>query len=476
MPWSKVGNLSPAPAPPAYSVEPYTRPADWLPLPAVNVGEQKLVGLYAVHPAEGPNFVALSCAGAYTVNWGDGTAPENFAANIQANHQFTYATIPAATDSTRGYRQVVVTVTPQSGQTLTAVNLGKKHPQAGLPTNASTGWLDVCMAGASVSTLLIAHDVDGSSVVYAALLEQFEYKGLSALAALDYLFMNCFSLQSIKGSQFAANVLSLFSFIGNCYSLRSLVDLNFPKVGNGTSLFAGNKALQRVSGLTFATANPASQMFENCTSLVEVTDLGIPAASAATSMFNGCTTLRALSGLSAGTATDFATLFNACTSLRTVSGLVTTSGTSFGSMFAACSSLRTVPSFDTAQGTTFSSMFSNCRALQQAPALNTAKGTNFSSMFANCGALTALPPLNLAAGTNLASFVSNCLSLSSVGVVGLKVSTSFASCRLSSAALDALYGQLGTAASQTLTVTGNYGTTGDTPSIANAKGWTVTGT
>jgi hypothetical protein len=48
--------------------------------------------------------------------------------------------------------------------------------------------------------------------------------------------------------------------------------------------------------------------------------------------------------------------------------------------------------------------------------------------------------------------------------------------RLTGAALDALYTSLGTAAgAQTLTVTTNHGTVDDTPSIATAKGWTVSG-
>jgi hypothetical protein len=41
--------------------------------------------------------------------------------------------------------------------------------------------------------------------------------------------------------------------------------------------------------------------------------------------------------------------------------------------------------------------------------------------------------------------------------------------------LDAYYTALPTIVSQTLTVTGNWGTATDTPSIATAKGWTVTG-
>jgi len=46
---------------------------------------------------------------------------------------------------------------------------------------------------------------------------------------------------------------------------------------------------------------------------------------------------------------------------------------------------------------------------------------------------------------------------------------------LSSAALNEIYTNLATVTGQTITVSGNYGTTGDDPTIATAKGWTVSG-
>jgi hypothetical protein len=64
------GNLPAAADPNAAG--PWQRPPDWLPLPAIQSGEQKLVGLFAVYPGEG-NVVAVRAAGNYTVNWGDGT-------------------------------------------------------------------------------------------------------------------------------------------------------------------------------------------------------------------------------------------------------------------------------------------------------------------------------------------------------------------------------------------------------------------
>jgi hypothetical protein len=60
----------------------------------------------------------------------------------------------------------------------------------------------------------------------------------------------------------------------------------------------------------------------------------------------------------------------------------------------------------------------------------------------------------------------------------MKVSVSFANCKLSAADLNEIYTNLADLTGltgQTITVTGNYGTAGDDPTIATAKNWTVTG-
>jgi len=67
-------------------------------------------------------------------------------------------------------------------------------------------------------------------------------------------------------------------------------------------------------------------------------------------------------------------------------------------------------------------------------------------------------------------------NLSSVILTGLRYAVDVSGMRLDGTALNALYTSLGTAAgAQTITVTNNHGTVDDTPSIATAKGWTVTG-
>ena len=68
----------------------------------------------------------------------------------------------------------------------------------------------------------------------------------------------------------------------------------------------------------------------------------------------------------------------------------------------------------------------------------------------------------------------NCYSLKRVELP-IKYTNSLANFKLSADALNEIYTNLPTVSRQTLTVTGNYGTSGHDPSIATAKGWTITG-
>ena len=59
---------------------------------------------------------------------------------------------------------------------------------------------------------------------------------------------------------------------------------------------------------------------------------------------------------------------------------------------------------------------------------------------------------------------------------GINVSVNMANGMFGATALNEIYTNLSSnGTGKTITVTGNYGTASDDPSIATAKGWTVTG-
>lgn len=330
----------------------YQRPADWLPLPTVTDTDRKFVGLHAIN--EHANFCALQCTGAYTVDWGDGTI-EDFASTVIAYHQYNYATydVANATLCSRGYKQAIVTVTPQAASTITVFNLKIKHNQAGLVDGYSSGWLDIALSlpNLSASGLVIS---TSAVTVQHSLLEQAK-------------------LENIGGTT---------SLLGLFYACSSLVSLYIKKTVNITTTF---------------------------------------------------------------------------------------------SMFAYCYALQTVPFFDTSNVTTTTSMFFRCFILSKLPLFDMSKVTTASSMLNSCTLLQSISALNLTSVTTTTDMFLGCSSVYKASFINMKETFSIANCKLSATALNEIYTNLATVVGKTITVTGNYGTATDDPTIATAKGWTVTG-
>ena len=484
------------------TTKPWVRNPSWLAMPTVLDTDQKFVGLVAVFPES--SFLALTAAGAYTIDWGDGMV-ENIVSGVQANHLYDFAdadldntnapvTLTDAGDlvtrTTHGYsdgmgvrfynivtttglsegqvyyvinatantfqvsatvggsalaltgdgsaallpyKQALVTVTPQAGQNLTALNLNVKHSQTGLQAY-DAGWLDLLLGSPNFSTTGLVLAANSTTLnVRMSYVERVVIKNLGNTTDLSYRFYYMTKLRSVVLPSTAAvtNMSSMFQY---CYSLQTVPLFNTAAVTNMISMFYGCYSLQTVPLFNTQAVNNMSSMFFNCYSLQTVP------------LFNIKTT---------GTI-DMSYMFYNCYSLQTVPlfNIKTTSTIIMSSMFQNCLSLQTVPLFNTQAVINMSYMFSNCYSLQTVPALVTtavASSTNFSNMFNTCNNLARIQAKNF------------------------RYTFSVASCKLSATALNEIYTNLPTVTAQTITVTGNYGTTSDTPTIATAKGWTVTG-
>ena len=332
--------------------EAWVRPVDWPALPAVVATDQIFRGLHAVFDDES-NFATIRCTGAFTVDWGDGSAAVNVVSNTTAEYNYSYAAGGLGAVTSRGYKTAIVTVTPQAGQTLSVINFSLKHTQSGLVNGHSSQWLDIRLAMNNVGTVTTYVD---TSWVH-RLLEQFEWVGGSS------------------------------------------------------------------------------------------------------------------------TQTNFTAFLLGCTSLQQVPLFNTAAGTSFTAFLFGCTSLQQVPLFNTAAGTNFTAFLQSCTSLQQVPLFNTAAATNFTAFLFGCTSLQQVPLFNTAAGTSFAGFLQSCPSLSRIqATFPAGQNINLASLALGPAALNEIYTNLPTASGspRTLTVTGNWGTTTHDPTIATAKGWTVT--
>ena len=193
------------------------------------------------------------------------------------------------------------------------------------------------------------------------------------------------------------------------------------------------------------------------------------------SMFQGCSSLQSVPLFDTSSVTSMANCFVSCSSLQSLPLFDTSSVTNMLGMFQGCSSLQSVPLFDTSSVTNMATTFNGCIFLKSVPLFDTSSVTNMTSIFQGCFSLQSVPAINCASSTNMANFALACNGLKRCQATGIKVSTTFANCTLGPDELNEIYTNLATVTGQTITVSGNYGTASDNPSIATAKGWTVTG-
>ena len=156
--------------------------------------------------------------------------------------------------------------------------------------------------------------------------------------------------------------------------------------------------------------------------------------------------------------------------------------TTMAGMFQNCSSLQAIPALpgSVAAVTNMSNMFNSCLSLRTIPGFpgSVAAVTNITNMFNSCHSLQAIPAMSMSgvsSSANALAFVSS-PQLARIPVTGMRFSFSVASCKLSAVALNEIFTGLPTVTGQIITVTGNYGISqsGYDPTIATAKGWTVT--
>jgi len=421
----------------------WVRPSDWLAMPTI--GTQEFIGLLAVTDDES-NHIALLCAGNYTVDWGDGVT-ENVATGVKAQHSYTYSAISSSTLTTRGYKQVLVRVTPQAGQNLTTVNLQQQHST--LAKNHVVSWLDVSVNGSNITTLSLG----GASTVRLAMCERVILGNLGAITTFANLFSNFFALQSvsISSSSSVTNFTNMFYF---CYSLQTI---NLFTTSAGTN-FSG--------------------MFYNCYSLRSLPLINTGLGTNFTQMFFNCYSLITIPLINLASSDNFSQMFNNCYSLITIPLFNTAAARYFSSMFDGCFSLITIPLINTANALDISFMFNNCSSLQSLPLLNTINVTNFSRVFYVCYSLQQLPNLNTVAGTNFANiFAGTANSIAKAAFQGTRYAISYSGMCLSQSAIVDIFNGLGTAVgAQTITVSGNPGYAGLTVGerlIATAKGFII---
>ena len=390
----------------------YQRPADWLPLPAAEPQSVKILKAVA---DQAENYTRLRMAtntGPYQVDWGDGVV-QTFPNNGQASHNYDFNN--SALDGTltsRGYKQAIISVTPASGVFTFAQLAIREVSPSGLQ-QYNSGFLDmnINLPNLGAGNNLI---IGGNPVRHSSL-ERVNITSWGNINSLADFFFNCTRLQSLNEMEWnMTNISDVSNMFRSCAAISKLNCSTW----NTAGIFNWANAFFACQGLVSLVAPPSGKI--NSASL--------------SNLFNSCYSLEELN----------------------LSGWDVSSVTNMNGIFGSCFSLRylNITGWDTSAVTNATNMFSGCPALERVPAIDLSAVNTLTSQ-AFCGSSS---------------------SLTRMQATGINVSVNMASCMFGAAALNEIYTNLSASgAGKTITVTGNYGTASDDPSIATAKGWTVTG-
>ena len=320
------------------STKEWVRPSDWLPMPTnITSADQIFVGLHAVFES-GQNYCAFSfitSTGQYQVDWGDGTVTLHNS-NTIAQKNYDYSTISNSTLCSRGYKQVIIKVTPVSGNLQTCNFQQRFFTSPAQNQVYATGFLDCILSMPNASS--------GNSITFGGM-------------TIRHSYVERFDVKTI------GNVTSMVSMFNNCHSLQSVPLFNTQNVTYMTSMFQNCSSLQSVP--LFNTQNVVNMV----------------------SMFSNCSSLQSVPLFNTQNVTAMASMFVSCVSLQSVPLFNTQNVTTMANMFQGCASLQSVPLFNTQKVTNMSSMFQYCASLNFIPNFNTALVTNFTTFANGCASL-----------------------------------------------------------------------------------------
>jgi len=226
---------------PAPAVTGWQRPTDWLPMPVD--APNKIAILTMVRDTTG-EYAALKivCVGGYTVDWGDGII-DNVASGIAAEHQYLYTdTNLDGTLCTRGYKQAMIVITPQSTGDITEIYLNIRHSHYTV-TGVGTPFLDVQINAPSCTILQSYHS--NSSCRY---IERWNIIAVGSISSMYQMFNNNFSVQQyIFPASFGSVATSMSYMFNNNFSVQQYIfPASFGSVATSMSyMFYGNYSVQQ---------------------------------------------------------------------------------------------------------------------------------------------------------------------------------------------------------------------------------------
>ena len=505
----------------------WVRNPKWIDIPYIPEGEQKIYALYGIQPNSNieTNTICFRIDGGnWTVDWGDGTT-EVYSSTNTAGHTYDFNSIDASTETDEGYRQVLVTITPDTditriylNNTLTALGVRGEHQKYildfaarlpnvscsyfSLPTSDSlervvvyeiqnSGTMNSTFAGKrGLQHIEFPYDVSNVTSFNSTFTGCVKLKyppALDTSSGTDFyrMFYGCTNLRRIPKYDLSNATTIRQMFVG-CRELKYLPELNFTSAcTEARELFSACDALREcpVLGDTSAIVLPTS-FFSNCINLKEIPELDFSSATDATNMFNNCTNIEKINKITFSSAlTNLQAMCYGCLRLETAEFVGTSNVTNFYQSFRQCENLRGL-TIDTSSATNVFQLFYNNYKLKSTPAgLITSNVTNASQLFNGATTLEKIENLDLSSvssSSNMSSTFSSMASLRKVsGFTGPSYTHTWVSTPLEPDSIRNIFNGLPTVVGQTITLTNTSGilsggvTAGDI-AVATGKGWTVT--
>jgi spore maturation protein SpmB len=235
-------NTTPAPNPV------WDRPPSWLPMPNITGVEDLIAILYPVDDASFNTITTPAITGNYIVDWGDGNV-ENFASGTSATHSYVFANMPQGSQTPLGYRQALVTITPQAGNSLTSMEAFQSQSCLDFVASGTNLLINSINTNPRLEHMKLLCKVSGTTA------------GNTAVVLIE-LAPNVFSTKATLASQFSTNYsmvyvdyfdtgsISNFSnTFNNCSSLKSLPNINFNNATDMRNCFSGCRSLQSLPNI-----------------------------------------------------------------------------------------------------------------------------------------------------------------------------------------------------------------------------------
>jgi len=427
---------------------PWVRNPSWSALPAMTGADNKFVGLHRVDVGNA-NFLALSAAGNYTVDWGDGSATENINSGVVAQHQYVFTN--AGLDNTNAPVTLtdtgdVVTRTAHgysNGNTVSFYNIvsttGLSEGQVYYVVNASA---DTFQVSATLNGSVLPLTTNGSATLLPyklAIVTVTPQAGQTFTTINVHRKHNQTNLNSyvsgfldikIAGSSLTSILIgvataSTSTRLIDFRSLERVCILSNAMTGTSASyLFSNMTALQNVDLVFNSALTDLSFMFTACSALTTVPLFNTASATRMDSMFNGCFSLKSVPLFNTASVTNMSNMFTSCSALTSVPlfNVAAAAAITMASMFSGCLALKTVPLFNTANVTSMVNMFNGCIALKYVPLFNTASVTSMQAMFSGCSSLTTVPLFNTSLVTTFTNMFNACESLAEVPLFNIRTS------------------------------------------------------